>query len=428
MDDAVVSYLKENWLLQRYSTDELTKLGLNSRVLSSLKQDPLQLDPNGFTGAMVLNFLIREYDLPEETIGEAYVPAFSFAQLTDIGLTNLLHAKDGKRPLVVERGKGEERDLYIAVSDLHLAILYRPRKEKKTEPEESSHESVEASLGEMGPLGIYFREVSKHPLLSPEEESDFAEEYQKTGSEEAYTKLVVSNLRYVISIAKGYRGRGLTFEDLICEGNKGLMEAAKKFKPEKGRFTTYSVWWIRQKIRSALAEQGKSTRIPAYVYGDYIRVENTRSLLYNTERYSSYNETLEDALEIERVDEEDFHLARNVMEGVSLDKPLNPYDDSSEQVTRGDRLIADEEQQLTQSQEETIEQIVLERKIEERLAGMNEREAKILRLYFGLGGLDKGYTLQEIGDMMEVTRERIRQIKDRTLENMSKDTQWKELE
>lgn len=253
----------------------------------------------------------------------------------------------------------------------------------------------------------YLKEIGKIPLLTFEEERALANKIA-AGDEEAVDTMVMHNLRLVVSIAKKYTGCGLSLLDLIQEGNTGLIEAAHKYDVNKGfRFSTYATWWVRQKIGRALSDQSRSIRIPAHIAELVSRIKKvTGTLIQKLGR----TPTEEELAEILGVEVDKIKVALDMSQAVSsLDVPVGDDDET----TVGD-LQADHGAQnpMTSLIAEANKQV-----IESVLATLNEREANVLRLRFGMES-DHAHTLEEIGEKMGVTRERVRQIEVKALRKM----------
>ncbi|MGE0439416.1 MAG: RNA polymerase sigma factor RpoD/SigA [Gemmatimonadales bacterium] len=273
------------------------------------------------------------------------------------------------------------------------------------------------SASDDGSLDLYLREISRYPLINQEEEVTLARRIH-VGEEEALDKLVRSNLRFVVSVAKKYQNQGVSLSDLINEGNLGLIRAAHKFDETKGiKFISYAVWWIRQAILQALAEQSRIVRVPLNRAGTLHRITRRSSALQQElGREPTAAEVAEGMdIEVEEV-EKTLSISQN---HVSLDAPLAPGEDN--------RLL----DYLPDTQNpgpdaETFER-ALTQSIEEVLSSLREREAKILRLYFGLDSPEP-MTLEEIGAQLGITRERVRQIKEKALSRLRHVSRSKALE
>jgi RNA polymerase primary sigma factor len=258
--------------------------------------------------------------------------------------------------------------------------------------------------GQDGSLDQYLREISQYPLIDREEEAHLARGIRK-GDPEALDKLVRSNLRFVVSVAKKYQNQGVLLSDLINEGNVGLIRAAHKFDETKGiKFISYAVWWIRQAILQALAEQSRIVRVPLNRAGALHRIgRRSSSLLQELGREPTVNE-IADGLEISK--EEVASTMAISQPHLSLDAPLTPGEDNRLLDYLPDQFALDPEG-------ETYEQ-ALRSTVDHALSTLKEREAKVLRLYFGLDDQEP-MTLEEIGSLMGITRERVRQIKEKAL-------------
>jgi len=261
-----------------------------------------------------------------------------------------------------------------------------------------------SSTSDEGSLDQYLREISKYPLINQEEEVRLAQRIHN-GDEEALDKLVRSNLRFVVSVAKKYQNQGVSLSDLINEGNLGLIRAAHKFDETKGiKFISYAVWWIRQAILQALAEQSRIVRVPLNRAGALHRIgKRSSALLQELGREPTPAEIAEG---MDFTMEEVQKTLAISQTHLSLDAPLTPGEDNK-------LLDYLPDTQNSGPDNETFEKALIE-SIEEVLSTLKEREAKILRLYFGLDGPEPK-TLEEIGSLLGITRERVRQIKEKAL-------------
>ena len=266
---------------------------------------------------------------------------------------------------------------------------------------------------------MYLREIGDIPLLSQEEELELAQKAVK-GDKKAKDKLAESNMRLVVSIAKKYSGRGLDFLDLIQEGNTGLLRAVEKFDPEKGfKFSTYATWWIRQAITRAIADQARTIRIPVHMVETINKVMRMkRRLTQELNREPSDAEVAEAmGMDAEKIE----YVMRIRQDIASLDASVGRDGDDDESVL-GD-FIEDSERD---SPEEATANQILKEQIAEILTTLSEREQKIIRLRFGIGG-GRPHTLEEVGNEFSVTRERIRQIEAKALAKLRKNKQTKKL-
>jgi len=268
-----------------------------------------------------------------------------------------------------------------------------------------------------GSLDQYLREISQYPLITREDEAFLAQRI-KTGCEESLDKLVRSNLRFVVSVAKKYQNQGVSLSDLINEGNLGLIRAAHKFDETKGiKFISYAVWWIRQAILQALAEQSRIVRVPLNRAGTLHRIgKRSSALLQELGR----EPTVEEIAEGMDISQEEVAKTLSISQShLSLDAPLTPGEDNK-------LLDYLPDTQNPGPDDETFERALTE-SIEEVLSTLKEREARILRLYFGLDGQEP-MTLEEIGGLLGITRERVRQIKEKALARLRHVSRAKALE
>lgn len=266
------------------------------------------------------------------------------------------------------------------------------------------------------PVRMYLREIGKIPLLTYEEELDLAQKVLE-GDEEAKKKLSESNLRLVVSIAKKYVGRGMLFLDLIQEGNMGLIKAVEKFDYKKGyKFSTYATWWIRQAITRAIADQARTIRIPVHMVETINKlIRTSRLLLQRLGREPSPEEIAE---ELEMPVEKVMEIQKIAQDPVSLETPIGEEDDSH----LGD-FIQDDDSPAPQ---DAAAYTMLKEQLEEVMGTLTPREAKVLKLRFGLED-GKARTLEEVGKEFDVTRERIRQIEAKALRKLRHPSRSKKL-
>lgn len=268
-----------------------------------------------------------------------------------------------------------------------------------------------------GSLDQYLREISKYPLIPQDEEIELARRIRED-DDDALDKLVRSNLRFVVSVAKKYQNQGVSLADLINEGNLGLIRAAHRFDETKGiKFISYAVWWVRQSILQALAEQSRIVRVPLNRAGTLHRIaRRTSALIQELGREPTPQEIAEGMdIEMEEV-QKTLSISQN---HISLDAPLTPGADN-----RLMDYLADNETRGPDA--ETFEH-ALSQSIEEVLTTLKEREATILRLYYGLDGVEP-MTLEEIGAQLGITRERVRQIKEKAITRLRHVSRSKALE
>jgi RNA polymerase primary sigma factor len=256
-------------------------------------------------------------------------------------------------------------------------------------------------------LDQYLQEIGKIELLEPEEEVDLARRI-KEGDQEALHKLTRANLRFVVSVAKKYQGQGLSLADLINEGNYGLIKAAQRFDETRGfKFISYAVWWIRQAILQALAEQSRVVRLPLNRIGTISKIRKASARLQQEYERKPNIEELADELEIDvkKVREAMQHTSRHL----SMDAPFNEEDDNSLLDVLPDEESDDPDNDMMD------ESVKID--IERALSMLHPREAEITRLYFGIGR-EHPLTLEEIGKRFDLTRERVRQIKEKALRKL----------
>ena len=266
------------------------------------------------------------------------------------------------------------------------------------------------------PVRMYLREIGRIPLLSYDEELELAKKVLE-GDEEAKQKLAESNLRLVVSIAKKYVGRGMLFLDLIQEGNMGLIKAVEKFDYTKGyKFSTYATWWIRQAITRAIADQARTIRIPVHMVETINKlIRTSRHLLQQLGREPTPEEIAEEMeIPVERVME----IQKIAQDPVSLETPIGEEDDSH----LGD-FIQDDDSPAPQ---DAAAYTLLKEQLEEVMNTLTPREAKVLKLRFGLED-GKSRTLEEVGKEFQVTRERIRQIEAKALRKLRHPSRSKKL-
>lgn len=293
--------------------------------------------------------------------------------------------------------------------------------ELETQEEVSNEDLAMAAEDNFGDdsVKMYLREIGKIPLLSLEEEQKLAVQAKK-GSKRAKDKLAESNMRLVVSIAKRYSGRGLDLLDLIQEGNTGLLRAVDKFDPEKGfKFSTYATWWIRQAITRAIADQARTIRIPVHMVETINRVLRMKRKMTQEMNREPTNKELADALKME--EEKVDYVMRIRQDIASLDATIGKEGDDEDSVL-GD-FVEDEERD---SPEDAAAHQILKEQLAEIIKGLSDREQKIIKMRFGVGG-GRPHTLEEVGNEFAVTRERIRQIEAKALSKMRKNTNTKKL-
>jgi RNA polymerase primary sigma factor len=265
-------------------------------------------------------------------------------------------------------------------------------------------------------LDKYLQEIGRVELLDPEEEIDLARRIKK-GDQKALEKLTKANLRFVVSVAKQYQNQGLSLGDLINEGNLGLIKAAKRFDETRGfKFISYAVWWIRQSILQALAEQSRIVRLPLNRVGALNKIGKAFSTLEQEfEREPSASELAEE------LDMSLFEVADTLKisgRHLSMDAPFIQGEDN--------RLLDVIQDERTPMPDHALVRESLSKEVERALGTLTEREAEVIRLYFGLGR-EHSLTLEEIGEKFQLTRERVRQIKEKAIRRLRHASRSKQL-
>ncbi len=345
---------------------------------------------------------LQTFDLPPEQIDTAY------EMITDSGIKLVDERVAATEAPEASDGEDEDEDS-------------EEEEEEEAESEESGRSSESAFQVPEGvaiddPVRMYLKEIGRVSLLTAAEEVELAKRIE-AGDEEAKKRLAEANLRLVVSIAKRYVGRGMLFLDLIQEGNLGLIKAVEKFDYRKGyKFSTYATWWIRQAITRAIADQARTIRIPVHMVetiNKLIRVQ--RQLLQEKGRDPTPEEIAEQmGITVERVRE----IQKVAQEPVSLETPIGEEEDSH----LGD-FIEDED---APAPAEAAGYQLLKEQLEEVLDTLTNREEKVLRLRFGLSD-GRARTLEEVGQVFGVTRERIRQIEAKALRKLRHPTRSKKL-
>ncbi len=265
-------------------------------------------------------------------------------------------------------------------------------------------------------LEKYLQEIAEVPLLSPQEEIELAKRIKK-GDQEALEKLTKANLRFVVSVAKQYQNQGLSLGDLINEGNLGLIKAATRFDETRGfKFISYAVWWIRQSILQALAEQSRVVRLPLNRVGALNKIGKALSELEQEYEREPSEEEIAEQLEMTPYEVSD--ALQMAGKHVSLDAPFSQDEESrlldvleNEDLPSPDRPLLDESLKI---------------ELERALSTLTKREAEVVKLYFGLGR-EHPLTLEEIGELFNLTRERVRQIKEKAIARLRHNSRSKSL-
>ena len=308
--------------------------------------------------------------------------------LSEQGIEILLPSEEEEEMLL--EGEDEEED-----SDEEIILA------------ESARDSDTGNVTD--PIHMYLKEIGQVPLLTPEQEIELAKRVEQ-GDKEAKRKLEEANLRLVVSIAKHYTGHGMSLMDLIQEGSLGLIRAVEKYDYKKGfRFSTYATWWIRQSITRAIADQGRTIRIPVHMVENINKVNRSaRDLVQKLGRDPTTEELAQEThMPVERIRE----IQRISREPVSMETPVGDEEDSS----LGDFIRDD----TTPHPADEAARTMLREQIREILSDLTEREQQVLRLRYGLDD-DRSRTLEEVGRQLNVTRERIRQIEAKALRKLKR--------
>jgi RNA polymerase primary sigma factor len=256
-------------------------------------------------------------------------------------------------------------------------------------------------------LDKYLQEIGRVELISPEEEVSLARRI-RGGDQVALKKLINANLRFVVSVAKQYQNQGMSLPDLINEGNLGLMKAAQRFDETRGfKFISYAVWWIRQSILQGLAEQARIVRLPVNKIGSINRINRAFAKLEQEFEREPNSQEIAECLQMIHEDVKD--ALKTNTRTLSMDAPIS----SDEENTMYDVLQSNE----TPSPDKNLINESLSFEIERALSTLSSREAKVLKLYFGLG-MKHPFTLEEIGEELNLTRERVRQIKEKAIKRI----------
>ena len=300
-----------------------------------------------------------------------------------------------------------EEILKLDLKDEELEVVIESLKVAGIEIEEEKEEEIEIKITDDA-VKDYLKQIGRFPLLTPEEEQEIGRRILK-GDEKAKQELINSNLRLVVSVAKRYASKGMGFEDLLQEGNLGLIKAVDKFDVEKGfKFSTYATWWIRQAMTRAIADQSRTIRIPVHAN------EAINSIKRFQNKYSFENgveptdEEISEALgyTVEKIRE----YKKAAQDVISLETPVGVAEDQDSTLME---FIADEEN----IEENVVQKIIFERVHKIVEARLTEREAKVIMYRFGL--IDgRVWTLEEVGEVFDVTRERIRQIEAKALRKL----------
>lgn len=347
---------------------------------------------------------------PKKTKASLKAAKTPAAKLSQKKIPAVSASKSPKEPKSLKKAKPEEEklrkeshDILVNEAALESGMDRRKRpREEDEEEREHHHEAPEEHTLDRTPMKIYLKQIEHIPLLTPDQEIDLATKIQAQGknSPAARHQMIRSNLRLVISIAKRYSNMGLSFSDLVEEGNIGLMRAVEKFNPERGyRFSTYASWWIKQAIMRALSNQGKTIRIPVYMYDIIAKWRRVRDgLMQKLNRVP----TRKEIAKIMQVSVQKVKEIENIAgRPSSLNAPVS-LDGTAELID----LIQDDSSHAPDTQ---ISETLKNERIQKLLDYLDDREKKILMLRFGLCEQEP-HTLEQVAQHFDITRERVRQI------------------
>ncbi len=328
----------------------------------------------------------------------------------EMGFLSIEEVAQALEGIAIEREDAEE--LYRHLDEAGVEMLEdADARERMAQAAEEADKPRRLNLKAEGTtdlLQLFLRDVGKIPLLTAKQEVELAQRIE-LGDLEAKRKMVESNLRLVVSIAKNYRNQGLSFLDLIQEGTLGLVRAAEKFDYRKGfKFSTYATWWIRQAVARAIADKGRTIRMPVHVVEKLNKINRTeRKLLAELGRDPSNAEI---AASIGLTEAEVESIKRSAQTPVSLEKPVG-----DEEESEFGQFLADDK---AVSPEEAADRTLRHEALQDVLNSLSYRERRVLELRYGLGG-EQPRTLDEVGRTFNVTRERIRQIENQSLQKLA---------
>lgn len=388
----------------------------------------LMKEKNLYTYKDVVDFLDK-YKLPETEVAKIYEILEQLGikkedepeekkETSDINENEIDLAEDSEELKAELADKHAAGEVQASIAELEIEPNLEDISEieKDILLEDINDMSFTETLNVDDPVRMFLKEIGKIPLLSLEEETELAYKMVE-GDKEAKKMLVESNLRLVVSIAKRYIGRGMHFLDLIQEGNLGLIKAVDKFDPSKGyKFSTYATWWIRQAITRSIADQARTIRIPVHMVETINRlIRTSRHLLQVMGREPTPEEIAEEMeMPVEKVRE----ILKIAQEPISLETPVGEEDDSNI-----GNFIPDDD---APSPSDQAADVLLREQIEDVMETLTPREAKVLRLRFGLED-GRTRTLEEVGKEFMVTRERIRQIEAKALRKLRHPSRSKRL-
>jgi RNA polymerase primary sigma factor len=301
----------------------------------------------------------------------------------------------------LDLGAAQVDEFYAALEELHIEVL--------DEPDVAADLELEPELKEVSTdsLQLFLKDIGRVPLLTAAQEVELAKRIER-GDHKAKQKMVESNLRLVVSIAKNYRNQGLPFLDLIQEGTIGLVRAAEKFDHRKGfKFSTYATWWIRQAVARALADKSRTIRMPVHVVEKLNKIGRTERKLLS--EFGREPTSAEIAAELEFEAYEVEQIRKSAQAPISLEKPVGDEEESEfGQFLADDSVALPDEAAETTMRKETLRRV---------LAALAPRERRVLEMRYGLDG-QHPRTLDEVGRMFNVTRERVRQIENQSLKKL----------
>ncbi len=302
--------------------------------------------------------------------------------------------------------EGTDADTLAAEIEVELSA-----EDKVKAAKERAKEKIRRSKVASGTISMYLSEISQYEPLPPEREVELAVRIEK-GDKEAMKELVEANLRFVVSVAKKYQGNGLSLSDIINEGNLGLIKAAKRFDPSRGfKFISYAVWWIRQAILQALAEQGRLIRLPLNRVGTITKITKAAEKLEAESGRQPKVEEISHQLDIKT--NEVFNALQYSRRHSSLDAPFSDGEDSS--------LINVIEDEQEKDPDNKVMDTSMKEEIASALSTLTDRERSVIEMYFGINR-DRSFTLNEIGEQFNLTRERVRQIKEKAIRRLAHKT------
>jgi len=373
--------------------DALTAESTPIAEMDELQAVLAEAHESGVVAATAIAAALEEAEVTREQVADLY------AHLEEHGI-DVLGAGGGEVESPRASGEVPPDDEQAIARQAARAMCAKPEPPKKAELDLTVEPSMDS-------LRMYLRSIGRVPLLCAEEEVSLAKRIER-GDMVAKQHMVEANLRLVVSIAKGYLGRGLTFLDLIQEGSLGLIRAVEKFDHRRGyKFSTYATWWIRQAVTRAIADKGRTIRIPVHMVEKLNKVIHVeRQLVQQLGREPSAEEI---AHELQCTTHEVRDILRMAQQPISLEKPVGDEEDSS---------LADFVEDATaESPFEIASEALRRENVRRVLATLPRREREVIEMRFGLTG-SRACTLEEVGRAFSITRERVRQIENRTLKNL----------